>query len=377
MKNIQYLSLNKLLSGAFLLNLALLKPVLAADTTGIYMIGHSLVNAWQGPDINVNAEIPRMVKALAEDEGSFFVHQAKQSPPGSPLKSNFNTPSGNTPWNSSAQSGKYDFLLLTEALELRGNIKWNNSQHYSSEFHKEFAKYNPKVETLLYQTWHCVSLINCTYSETGNDFNSEIDSYLPDWENWADSTARLLGKDEIRIAPAGLAFKRLNDSLLAGKIPGHTQLTDFFTDNIHHNQAGGYLISATIYATLFKKSPLGLTRSIDANEWGTKFQWEVSDAVMIKLQEIAWETVCNYPRSGVDCDNITTISTLNKSNPSDLIQSMITGHSTWIKPQQHWQVNDINGKKIAHGTVGEKGEWIESSQWAQGKYFLIQKPFID
>ncbi|MDB9743981.1 hypothetical protein OAA91_00475 [Fibrobacterales bacterium] len=372
MKSIQHFTLPKLFASTLLLNLALPNPSLAADTTGIYMIGHSLVNAWQGPDINVNAEIPLMVKALAEDEGSYFVHQAKQSPPGSPLKSNFNSPSGSTPWNTSAQSGKYDFLLLTEALELRGNIKWNNSEYYTSEFHKEFAKHNPEVETLLYQTWHCVSLSNCTYPETGTDFNSDIDSYLPDWENWADSAAKLIGKNEVRIAPAGLAFKRLNDSLLAGKIPGHTQLTDFFTDNIHQNQAGAYLIAATVYATLFKKSPVGLTRDIDANEWGTKFKWEVSDEVIIKLQEIAWETVCNYPRSGVDCDTITAIKSLEKSFHSS--QSMIIGSSSWINPNQYWQVNDMNGKLIQGGKVGSTGAWLESDQWASGKYFLIQKP---
>lgn len=350
------------------------KQTHAVDTTGVYMIGHSLVNAWQGPEINVNAEIPRMIKALAEDEGSYFVHQAKQSPPGSPLKSNFSNPSGGTPWNTSAQSGKYDFLLLTEALELRGNIKWNNSQHYTSEFHKGFTKHNPDTETLIYQTWHCVSTENCTYPETGTDFNAEIDSYLEDWENWADSAAQLIGKNQIRIAPAGLAFKRLNDSLIAGKIPGHSKLTDFFIDNIHHNQAGGYLISATIYSTLFKKSPIGLTRDISANQWGTKYKWEVSDEVMIKLQEIAWETVCNYPRSGVTCDGITASIPHSKDSKSKLSQTILIGNSSWVNPNQRWQVNNMNGNVIARGITEEQGVWLDSSHWPSGKYFLLQEP---
>ncbi len=153
------------------------------DSTGVYFIGHSLVSTWQGYESNVVADLSKMVSALASDAG-YSTFGAKQAPPGTGLKANFTTATGNTPWDVNAESGRFDYLILTEALELRSNLKWNEGSHYASEFHKSFSKVNPEIETLIYMSWHCVEAENCTYDNTGINFISETKSYLSDWEKW-------------------------------------------------------------------------------------------------------------------------------------------------------------------------------------------------
>ena len=81
--------------------------------------------------------------------------------------------------------------------------------------------------------------------------------------------------NNVLVIPAGLAF--------ANSIKLRPDINLYAPDKRHPSPAGTYLAAATIYATLYKNSPIGLkyTAGLDA-------------AVARHLQTIAWDTVQEY-----------------------------------------------------------------------------------
>jgi hypothetical protein len=84
------------------------------------------------------------------------------------------------------------------------------------------------------------------------------------------------GKDNgAQVIPAGLAFAR--------SIAQKPDLELYITDKRHPSLAGSYLAACTTYATLFKKSPVGLSYTAG-----------LDPAIARHLQTVAWDTVQAY-----------------------------------------------------------------------------------
>ena len=79
------------------------------------------------------------------------------------------------------------------------------------------------------------------------------------------------------VIPAGLAF--------AQAVKKRPELNLYANDKRHPSLAGTYLAAATVYGSLFKKSPIGLQYTAGIEIENAKF-----------LQTIAWETVQEYFR---------------------------------------------------------------------------------
>jgi hypothetical protein len=77
------------------------------------------------------------------------------------------------------------------------------------------------------------------------------------------------------VIPAGLAFAR------AIKLQPDIEL--YQRDGRHPSMAGTYLAASTVYATLFGKSPVGLSYTAD-----------LAPGLVTLLQSVAWETVQDY-----------------------------------------------------------------------------------
>ena len=77
------------------------------------------------------------------------------------------------------------------------------------------------------------------------------------------------------VIPAGLAFAR--------SIAQRPQLNLYASDKRHPSMLGTYLSAVTVYAALFKKSPVGLPYTAGIDEPTARF-----------LQGVAWETVNDY-----------------------------------------------------------------------------------
>ena len=79
------------------------------------------------------------------------------------------------------------------------------------------------------------------------------------------------------VIPAGLAFAR--------SVAQRPDLNLYVADKRHPSMAGTYLAANTVYASLLKKSPVGLKYTAGLDEGTAKF-----------LQTVAWETVQDYYR---------------------------------------------------------------------------------
>ncbi|MDX2196782.1 MAG: Ig-like domain-containing protein [Cytophagales bacterium] len=129
--------------------------------------------------------------------------------------------------------------------------------------------------------------------------------------------ANMLAKQAAMI-PAGDVMHAMNIKMAAGRLPGYTDIWDFYSDGIHVNNMGSFLLGATFFATMYKQDPRGLTvptqyGSIAAN---------VRDTI---LQTI-YEVVFTHPYSGTSLADIvapTGISVTPKSNVLSFLQSYV------------------------------------------------------
>ncbi len=85
------------------------------------------------------------------------------------------------------------------------------------------------------------------------------------------------------IAPIGIAWQNVREQK-----PG---LSLYGPDNIHPSIAGSYLAGCVLYATIFKKSPVGLPYHAEGLA-GVSDPLSISDATY--LQKVAWETSLRY-----------------------------------------------------------------------------------
>ncbi len=91
-------------------------------------------------------------------------------------------------------------------------------------------------------------------------------------EQLAEAYTQAGNDNDVFVIPAGLAFAR--------SIAQKPEVNLYASDKRHPSLAGTYLSAATVYAALFKKSPVGLSYTAGLDDATAKF-----------LQTAAWETV--------------------------------------------------------------------------------------
>lgn len=91
----------------------------------------------------------------------------------------------------------------------------------------------------------------------------------------AEAYTQAANDNNVFVIPAGLAFAR--------SVAQRPELNLYVADKRHPSLAGTYLAACTVYASLFKKSPVGLNYTAGLDESTAKF-----------LQAVAWDTVQDY-----------------------------------------------------------------------------------
>lgn len=95
------------------------------------------------------------------------------------------------------------------------------------------------------------------------------------------------------IIPVGSAF-----SNAVARIAGLNR-ADFYQDNIHPSDIGYYLSALTHHATIYRRSPVGLTNGAISADHALDDPITISNALALALQEVAWDSARFYPASGV------------------------------------------------------------------------------
>ena len=189
-------------------------------------------------------------------------------------------------------SGEYDAVVMTEKISIESSIKYHDSWHYLSEWAAKAEAANPGVRLYIYETWHDLDV------EEG--WLERLDSDLAkNWEGEIIDRALATGKvtGPIYVIPGGQVMAAVARAAEAGGIEGLSSRSDLFKDQIHFNSLGAYLMALTHYAVLYGRSPVGLPNDLkDAKGESVPMP---SEAAARAMQEIVWEVVTGYVRTGV------------------------------------------------------------------------------
>jgi len=275
-----------------------------SQTSQAFYIGHSLSD-----------QIPDMVKSLAQNHSEASFDWVYQSIPGAPLRwqwqrmaaddytpnpphyYGFYHPTGGLP------SGSFNTLVLTESVP-RFMIPWsiNETYEYAEMFAEYAAGFSPDIKIYIYEVWHCLlsgTPTGCDYDQDANPWRQRLDDDLPMWESVVDYLNEELNLgQEVCLIPGGQGLARLHDEILAGTVPGISDISELFSDNIHLTDQGKYFIACIHFAMITGQNPIGLTNQLQV-WWGGNFEAPTPDQAL-RMQEIAWETVISYPNSCVN-----------------------------------------------------------------------------
>ncbi len=195
--------------------------------------------------------------------------------------------------HEAVSSGEYDTLIITEMVEIRDAIKYFDSGDYLRRWAQVGWENNPKMRVYLYETWHDL-----------NDKEGWLDRLELDLERYWEKEIlrRALAYEDmpypIYVIPAGQVMKRFSQEVNArGGIGPITSPDDLFSDQIHFNDYGAYLVALTHYAVLYQRSPVGLQHGLLRAD-GNSADDPGSEAAHI-MQEIVWDVVTRYPPTGV------------------------------------------------------------------------------
>ncbi|WP_299880137.1 hypothetical protein [uncultured Sulfitobacter sp.] len=261
----------------------------AALATTVLMVGHSLFGS-DGPDM--------LQEALRAGTGAGDVRA--QIINGAPLK--FNWENSDTAEGVDARAvlpeGGVDHLILTEAIPLLNHTTWSDSEVYAQAFFGLAAAANPDVQVYVQETWHSMNSGTgvAVAHDDGADvpWRARLEADLPVWEGIVAAVAagNAHSTAGITLIPAGQAMALLHDEIAAGSVPGLSDISALFSDDIHLNDTGHYFVTMVQYAVITGQNPLGLPRDF-SDRYGNGFDLPEADLAR-DLQRLAWAAVVAY-----------------------------------------------------------------------------------
>lgn len=264
----------------------------------VFHLGHSLVGR----------DMPAMLQQLVGAEHSY----ASQLGWGTSLKSHWeprieingfdkeNHHDHYRDAREALESGEYDAFIATEMVEIRDAIKYHQSSKYLGKWAKLARLGNPDMRIYLFETWHSI------YDPEGwmTRLDGDLGRY---WEQQILLPALIGSKVQslIHVIPAGQVFANFVRALDAsggiGAMNGHESLfrreANGTLDPLHLNDIGNYLVALTHYAVLYHKNPVGLPHKLLRADG--KPATAPSEQTARLMQEIVWQVVTSYPKTGV------------------------------------------------------------------------------
>ncbi len=252
----------------------------------VFYLGHSLIGEW----------MPAMIQDLATAAGVEQTYQY-QIGIGAPLSWQYTSPQTAQGVNATQtiSHNPFDVFVLTEAVPLADQMRYNDTIGYATRYLNEARQGNPNVQAYVYEVWD--------YRRTGDAaWRTQIVADRVRWESIVDSLNRAaVGARPVLMIPGGTAMRVLSERIEAGRVPGITDLQQLFHDQVHLNAPGWYFMSCVLYATLYRRSPVGMTAvTSGVGATGPNGTYLQPPAASIPvLQSIAWEVVSSDARAGL------------------------------------------------------------------------------
>lgn len=190
-------------------------------------------------------------------------------------------------------SGDYDAIVVTEALGYRSKAPWRETHSYLRKWALRAWTAKEDTRFYLYTTWRGL--------DHEGDWLDLIESEQAGY--WEDRALRrtLAYQDvaaPIYVVPGGLVMAAFVREVEArGGIGPIKDRTSLFSDEIHFNDYGAYLMALTHYAVLLGRSPAGLPHDLKRAD-GSAADDPGTEAARL-MQDIVWQVVTSYPPTGV------------------------------------------------------------------------------
>lgn len=245
----------------------------------VFYIGHSLMS-----------DIPGMTRSLVTGDGVSRFGFRHQDIPGASIAYQWDAPKRKTDFEPQfgglyhVHLPKEDFnvLLVTDSVPRGGPYGEKETIESLGKFVDFARKYRPEIRIYYYETWPHLTSGTPQRDRYDNasptrelPWRKRIDADRPMWERIVATVNRAHpGKHPVVIIPTGRVLAAVSDAVEAGKVPGMTKTSALFSDAIHTNHYGKYVVALSHAAALTGRSPVGMP--VDLKDcwggaiWGTK-----------------------------------------------------------------------------------------------------------
>lgn len=257
----------------------------------VYHLGHSLVGK----------DMPAMLRQLAGDDhrfnsqlgwGTNLKEHWEPDLPVNGFEDSNSHPEYREPHEAIA-SGDYDAIVFTEAVEIRDSIKYMAPAQYLRKWSVSAWAGNPDTRIYFYEVWHQLSDKEGWLERLDRDLSMY-------WED--EILRRTLAYEDVTkpiyVIPGGQVMAAVARAVEAeGGIGPLKTRHDLFSDDIHFNDFGAYLMALTHYAVLYGRSTVGLPHRLQRADGSAAD--DPGPELARRMQEIVWQVVSTYPPSGV------------------------------------------------------------------------------
>lgn len=255
-------------------------PVRSADSLTCYHVGNSFTRWTNIPqqlaNLSVSEERPSLPGFQLTDGQSLNYHWDTGVRSGLP-------PGFGTRSRDELSTGTWDTLILQPFSQEWQSHMISGFNEYSRRYYQLADASGTQVYLFAYWPWQSQPLT------TQASINAAFEQVR--------TTISQGGSKPALIIPAGQALKAVIDACGSGALAGYNR-SSFYMDERHPSALGGYVSALTHYATVYKKSPVGLPASALSSN-ATSQPFAVPSSVASRIQQIVWNTVGTYPNSGV------------------------------------------------------------------------------
>ncbi len=345
--------------------------------------GHSLTDPlfhphWPGQYVNLMGVVTTQAPWQLWDRTI-----GKSTVPGSSMTFRWQNPPGYGAADPRRDIANWEVLSITERVPLyyEGGNAGDWYQRGIAEQRTAFTQFvnntwtqgngGKGAATLLWSTWVHVD-------GSSGDFRSMLDVQGGEWERMQDyaNERRPAGATPVYIIPGHRMMARLYDDIEKKLVPGITSITQFFSDAIHTNELGAYAIALIHYACIFNRNPRGLPNNLLP---GAPADTPIpSPELAAYLQDMVWDVVTTYPRTGVLATTSVTERTVHSDHSSITLSPnpvhdhlTVTLHET-ASDHRSLRIHDVTGAIMMHVAIipGATTAEIATHQLPGGVYYI-------
>lgn len=226
---------------------------------------------------------------------------AKSTLPGAPMEITWKHEFHQTEPDARRDIADYDVLVVTERVSLANTQPWHDSEGFALRYFENSwtqGRGGQGAETILYASW--VAINSGPGSENPHNdpeahlpFRERLPLEMARWQQIADhvNENRPDGAPPMRVIPGPLVMAAAYDAIAAGTAPGLEKIDDLFSDDIHLNQTGAYLITLAHFGVIYDRDP----RMVPARIGG---MGPADPATAEWMKELVHEVLASYPDAG-------------------------------------------------------------------------------